>query len=422
MSGASGAGYGSLVERNEGGVTERAVPTLRAVESFLRQLPPADVLLGLAIVGASFAPFVVRPFLFGVPSPVALLLGFVAVAVRRRPALTTAATLLLVVLQPFPGDGLTPLVLTYVVVVYSLALYGGPLLRIASAVGAVVGGAYAAYDFSFAGGRLVAGIANDPDTRWPALVGPAAVLFVAWSVGLAVRLRRSAVAETALRQRAQRRAVDATESARTDRLRADMARNVHDVVGHSLAVIVAQADSAAFTDDPDELHRITGNIAAAARSSLHEVRDVLAGIDAEPSATDAIGLAEVVERLRETGLTVEHAVRGHRGRLAAREGAVARRIVQEMVANLLRHGDAAAVVSVRETWWPDVVVLEIENRTSPDAEPGSGRGLGNMAHRAREVDGAFETITDDERFVARVRLSVEGAADPDAAAPDGAAT
>lgn len=392
-----------MVERNERGAT------LGALESFLRQLPAVDVLLGFAIVAASFSPFVLRPFLFGVPSPAALVMAFLAVALRRRPVLTAAATLLLAIVQPFPGDGLTPLAAVYVVVAYSLARHGSPLLRTASAVGAVVGGVYAAYSFTFDGGRLVAGLVNDADVRWATMVAPAAVLSGAWLVGLSVRLWRSNATEATLRARAQERAVAATDSARAERSRAEMARDVHDVVGHSLAVIIAQADSADFTDEPDDLHRITRNIAAAARSSLHEVRDVLAGIDAEPTTGDPIGVSEIVGRLRETGLRVEHSVRGRRAALGEPEGTAARRILQEMVANLLRHGDAEGTVTLLETWWPDAVVVEVQNSTATEATPGSGRGLGNMEHRAREVDGAFEVSTVDGRFTARVRLPVVAA-------------
>lgn len=379
---------------------------LASAESTIRRsVPTPDVLLGLVIVALSLSPLMTTRYLFGVPNPVALVLGFAAVALRRRPVLSATATLLLAILQPFPGDGLTPIASVYVVVAYSLSLHGTPVLRVASGVGAVLGGAYAAYLFTLGGGRLVTGIQDDAAVQWPTLVAPTAVLLGAWLIGLTVRLRRSNRSETALRFQAQRRAVAATESARTDRLRAEMARDVHDVVGHSLAVIIAQADAAGFSDDPDDLHRITRNIAAAARSSLGEVRDVLAGIDAEPDPEDAIGLTEAVEQLRGTGLAVEHTVRGRRGRLGQRERTAARRILQEMVANVLRHGDAGEPVRVLETWWPDAVVIEVQNSASADgAEPGSQRGLVNMEHRARAVGGAFETTTTDGRFVGRVRL------------------
>lgn len=390
-------------DRTKGSITLPA----GAASPIRRWVSPPDVLLGSAIVALSLSPFVLPRFLFGVPNPAALVLGFIAVALRRHPALSATAALLTAVMQPFPGDGLTPLAAMYVVVVYSLSLHGGPLLRVASAVAAVLGGAYAAYTFSLAGGRIVAGIAPHAPLHWTAVAAPTAVLFGAWSVGMSVHLARDNRWEVALRTQAQRRSALASEAARADRARAAMARDVHDVVGHSLAVIIAQADSAGFTDDPAELHRIAGNIAAAARSSLGEVRDVLTGTDVETTSEDAIGFAEPLELLRETGLTVDHVVRGERGRLGQPERTAARRVLQEMVTNVLRHGDADEPVTVSETWWPDAVVVEVQNHVAAHVTPGSGRGLGNMEHRAREVDGAFATTTDDGQFTARVRLPVE---------------
>lgn len=375
-----------------------------AAAAVLRRAALGDVLLGLAVVALALSPFVLRPFIFGVPSPVTLVLAFVAVVTRRSPAVSAVVTVVLAALQPFPGDGLTPVVLAYVVVVYSLAAYGGRVLRTSSAVAAVIGGAYASYSFLAGGGRLVSGMQNDADAQWPTIIAPTAVLLGAWLAGSAVRFSRAERGEAALRVRAEQRAVDATESARIERVRAEMARDVHDVVGHSLAVIIAQADSAAFTDEPVDLHRITQSIAAAARSSLHEVRDVLAGIDDEPVATDPTGIAVAVEELRETSFSVEHAVRGRRGLLGDAEGAVARRVVQEITTNVLRHADPYAPVTVLETWWPDAVVIEVRNSIADAVHPGSGRGLGNMEHRARGVGGAFETTIWDRQFTARVRL------------------
>ena len=125
-----------------------------------------------------------------------------------------------------------------------------------------------------------------------------AVLAVPWLAGLALRFQVRAAALARSRQvaaeddaaRARRETEQAREIAGLREEQARLARDVHDVVGHSLAVILAQAESAQYLpdDDPAALKQTMATIATSARSSLQDVRQVLAGPHAAPPPrTDA---------------------------------------------------------------------------------------------------------------------------------------
>ena len=129
------------------------------------------------------------------------------------------------------------------------------------------------------------------------LVGAAAVgvlvLAVPWLAGLALRAtaraRTSEVGQEAAEvdaALAQREAAQAQEIAALREDQARLARDVHDVVGHSLAVILAQAESAQYLpDDPAHLKTTLATIATSARTSLQDVRHVLS-VEAAPPARD----------------------------------------------------------------------------------------------------------------------------------------
>ncbi len=207
-------------------------------------------------------------------------------------------------------------------------------------------------------------LVNGPrDQAFLAMAAPAAALLAVWAGGLAVRAFRSRDRESerrahaeAARSRAEAvateaeatatRAIDVAES---ERIRAAIARDVHDVVGHSLAVIIAQADSVPFLDDEARVREVSATIASTARSSLMEVRQVLGQIDGTGDAGPAT-LDEIVQGIRDAGVTVDHTVRGVPRAFGPDAGTAARRVLQEMLTNALRHGAPGMPVTVRETW------------------------------------------------------------------------
>jgi signal transduction histidine kinase len=198
--------------------------------------------------------------------------------------------------------------------------------------------------------------------------------------------------------------------------RADLAREVHDVVGHSLAVIIAQADSVRFrdmnaADGPEQVQASVAAIAATARGSLGEIREVLARLgqpeQGQPGQSQpdqkqrdqGDTLPELFARVRQAGvaLTVRH--EGEPSDAGPDERAVLVAVTREMLTNALRHGDRAAPVDVLLRWSCDGVLIRVRNRegsgdgTGPRGStgPGAGRGIPGMRARLSRVGGTLGT-------------------------------
>jgi signal transduction histidine kinase len=204
--------------------------------------------------------------------------------------------------------------------------------------------------------------------------------------------------------------------------RARIARELHDVLAHTVSVIVVQAGAAedVFDTRPDLARKALGAIDAAARSTLAELRVLLqtvsAGDEPEPDAPQP-GLGQLdalAASLQATGLRVEldHETGGPP--LPAAVDLSAYRIVQESLTNTLRHSQATrARVTVRCA--PGSVRLEI--RDDGPARPagrvdGSGRrGILGMRERARLLGGTLDAgPLPNGGFRVRADLPLESAA------------
>ncbi|MFF5553121.1 sensor histidine kinase [Streptomyces olivaceoviridis] len=187
--------------------------------------------------------------------------------------------------------------------------------------------------------------------------------------------------------------------------RARIARDVHDVVAHTLSVMVIQAGAAddVFTERPDQARQALRDIEGAARSALGELRLTLRafGPEAGESATgeprtpgpSLTRLDELADTVRATGMTVHVHREGAADGLPAAVDLTAYRIIQEALTNTLRHAVGADEVSVRVM--DDGHCLEItvvdNGRTAQGlwAETGAGRGLVGMKERTRLVGGSL---------------------------------
>jgi signal transduction histidine kinase len=205
-----------------------------------------------------------------------------------------------------------------------------------------------------------------------------------WALGEAARNRRRAIREEA------RRAVG-DEQAR-------IARELHDVIAHSVSVIVVQASAAedVFDTRPDQARAALRSIEQAGRDALRELRTLLGGPPGDPDPTHPQpGLArldELAEPLRLGGLEVVVRREGEGPELPAGVDLSAYRIVQEALTNTLRHARATrAEVTVR--FGDGAVELEIrdDGRGSPGAlVNGAGQGLVGMRERAALLGGTLE--------------------------------
>lgn len=352
-----------------------------------------------------------------VPVLIALLMGAAAGLYRIAPGVAVALVWATGLLQVVRGLDIALVQLAAVLVAFGASRYGRtatvwisglsiPLgaaaaLLYAQSVGSAViseSGLWRLLDFFTSatdlgytlGSLLVAGF-----------VLATALLAAPWALGLVLRLRDQGRRAAEARERAQLEATRATELAELRERQATLARDVHDVVGHSLAVIVAQADSTRALPD-DELGRIRAalaNIAESARASLADVRHVLsdtAGTDAPSRQTD---LDSLLDGVRAAGTEVRSTVTGHPRPLPPDLELVAYRTLQELLTNALKHGEPGRPLDARLHWTDDALGMTLRNEAAA-AEPGEGSGIAGMTQRLAAVGGRFDHRFDDGVFEA----------------------
>jgi signal transduction histidine kinase len=201
--------------------------------------------------------------------------------------------------------------------------------------------------------------------------------------------------------------------------RGRIARELHDVVAHSVSVIVVQAAAAGdvFDDRPDQARAALGSIERVGREALTELRRLVANVrpgDDLPSEPQP-GLAQVralAAQLSSAGLDVVVREDGQPFPLPAGVDLSAFRIVQEALTNTLRHAQATtAEVTLR--YEPGAVELEVvdDGRAAGPRTPwagGGGMGLVGMHERATMLGGAIDAgPTTHGGFRVWARLPVE---------------
>ncbi|ARF77035.1 two-component sensor histidine kinase [Kitasatospora albolonga] len=228
---------------------------------------------------------------------------------------------------------------------------------------------------------------------------------MASAAGDAVRSRRAFV--DAIRERAERAERTREEEARRrvaeERLR--IARDLHDVVAHHIALVNVQAGVAAHVMDkrPDQAKEALAHVREASRSALNELR-VTVGLlrqsgDPEAPTEPAPGLEvldELVATFRNAGLPVEVVGAEQAPRLPAAVDLAAYRVIQEALTNVRKHAGAGAraeVSVVRVGTTAEITVLDNgrgsaghESEAAPD---GGGHGLLGMRERVTALGGAL---------------------------------
>jgi signal transduction histidine kinase len=254
-------------------------------------------------------------------------------------------------------------------------------------------------------------------------VFPVVLFSGAWFTGRGIRAR--AVLTHELRSRTEQLERERREREReaVAEERARIARELHDVVAHSVSVMVVQAGAArrVLARDPGRSVEALGAVETTGREALAEMRRLLGIL--RPPATDHApapslsDLATLAERFRAAGLHVELDVAGEPGPLPAGVDLCAYRVVQEALTNAVKHaGTGRARVAVR--WKADSVELEVANRrgrrtAAALAGTSGGHGLLGMRERVALCGGELEAgAADRGRFVVRARLPREPAAVP----------
>lgn len=252
---------------------------------------------------------------------------------------------------------------------------------------------------------LVAGIvlavpvsAFSGDIRWVAdSVSTFVMLAAAALLGEAERNRRRYIAEV------EQRAIDAERTReeealrRVDEERIRIAREVHDIVAHSLSIVTVQAGAAStlIKTDPDRASESIEHVRTTAKQALAELRSMLdvlrTGEGDAPlaPAADLTRIEALVAPVREAGLAVELSVAGDLAAVPAYASVSAYRIVQEALTNVVRHAHATrARVGIEVL--PEVLRLRIDDNGSADAgDLSGGHGIEGMRERVEALGGAF---------------------------------
>jgi signal transduction histidine kinase len=360
------------------------------------------------------------------PMILVVLLMAAALAVRRlSPGLALGIAWLGAIIQL--GFRLDPAIsnLAILAVLYTTAAYGSPRTKwvglISAGAGALVAAFYLA-TYPFFVGRTfeaatqgVAGFLPQFFLYFGILLGAFLATFgLSWTLGLLAKTRRTARESRIAQQVAEEEEARARKDVIVEQERNRIARDMHDVVAHSLAVVIAQADGARYAqaNDPGSTAAALTTISTTAREALSDVRILLGqlrhsqGESPQPVLED---LGRLIDQMRSSGLTIAASESGTRLALGASQQLAIYRIVQEALTNALRHGDPEEEVQVHFEWSADSVELRVSNALpdDPHLPAASGHGLVGMHERAVLVGGWLTAEPRQGRFVVTAAVPLE---------------
>ncbi len=237
----------------------------------------------------------------------------------------------------------------------------------------------------------------------------------AWLGGYAMRSRRLVAAQ--LENRAAR--AEAQSAAERERAiaeeRARIARELHDVLAHTMSVVVVQTGAARqlLRDEPGRSEELLRSTEATGREALSEMRRLLGlirtdpeglGVAPQPGLGDLDGL---VARARQAGLELRVEGEGSPPELPAGIDLAAYRIVQEAITNAIKHGESPATLALR--YRPEQLEIELRNPIAERSSVrGGGHGLIGMRERANLYGGELEAgLTEHGEFRAFARLPLD---------------
>jgi signal transduction histidine kinase len=226
-----------------------------------------------------------------------------------------------------------------------------------------------------------------------------ALTVASYAIGSAVRGRREAI--DALRERAEK--AEAEQIAQSERAvaeeRTKIARDLHDVVAHSLSVMVIQSTAAQRLVNVDPAASATAmqQVTDTGRAALAEMRRIVGALAdrdgpveyrPQPQLAD---LPELIERVRSGGVSVDLRAHGDVDDIGPASQLAAYRIVQESLTNVLKHaGRAMVTVTVERKAGELTVSVEDDGRGAIATTDGKGRGLIGMRERVEAIGGSFD--------------------------------
>ncbi|PYI65478.1 two-component sensor histidine kinase [Arthrobacter livingstonensis] len=316
---------------------------------------------------------------------IAIAASAVLVFRRRAPVLVSVATLVLVYgyhLVGYPGEAPG---IVFFVAFYSVTAHGRGLRTIATGLALVVAA------------EFLSVIPPNP-VPWysPAVIAPAASMGGAVLIGAVVRQRRLE-AESRTAQAAHDRESALREHMAAERLL--IARDLHDVLAHTLSVIAVQAGVAldALDDDPEQARKSIQAVRTAARDVLPGLHETLRALRGESTSSPApqpglAQLAGIAEKARASGLNVRLELPPEHAGLSAFLELTAYWIVTEALSNVMAHSDAANVTAAVTVQGPDLHILVADD--GRPVSPGTGGfGLAGMQERAQLAGGTVQAGT-----------------------------
>ena len=362
-----------------------------------RSVDPLVLDAGLALALTAWA--LAEPGTFSDPGRAVVLMGMPVAIAWRRQAPVAVLVVEIAGLALEPRALAAPQVIALFVAAYSAALYSDrrvlvpALLLVAATAGSASAGSL-------------------PVARW---LLPFVLLGLVWLAGSALR-RREMRAEASA-DRADRLEREQEAALRAERAR--IARELHDLVTHSVSVMVLQTGAAREIMSRDE-HRsreLLESVESSGRSALEELRHMLgllADQDGDAPLSPQPGVTEIptlIEQVRQAGVAIELSVEGEPRVVSGGAALAAYRIVQEALTNVLKHaGGAPTRVLLR--WTDAALELEIVDRGPPPSgapqDASAGRGLAGMHERAAMYGGTLEAHPGPDRgYAVRARLPLE---------------
>lgn len=381
-----------------------------------------ELLFDLGIVGAVglSTPIAGGPYgVIGIGH--GLLMAAALLARRRYPVPTYAVVALLGAAQLLALGSFTllPHDVAILIALYSVVKYARQMWVGFAALGTTLFGCVAAA--VLLSPAVQWGDRNEPLVDRYVLLLASSVTIGVWLLGLTVRIRHLYIrslqerAATAERERDHLARIAVVEE------RGRIARELHDIIAHSLSVMIVHADGGRFAldRDPERTRSALNTIGATGREALGEMRqliDVLRNpegsetlVDRPRGSLDQVG--EAVEKARSAGLAVEFQTVGTAPEVADGVALAVYRIVQESLTNTLKHAGERARASVAVAYTPQAILIEVVDdgggraaavpaltnvtplplppRAPSSALPAGGHGLVGMRERISLYGGEF---------------------------------
>ncbi|MGW8398011.1 sensor histidine kinase [Streptomyces lydicus] len=323
-----------------------------------------------------------------------LLLGVAVTLRRRHPAAMGAITLGVGLLQIAVDIDFVVIDVVMLLMVYNSASYGRRWLSRGSLLAAILAGPAVLLPHPSVGFSLVGCTVF------------AAPFVLAWVVGDSLRTRRAYYAELEDRTRRLERDRDVQERYVAAAERVRIARELHDVIAHSISVMIVQADGAKYVLDlePEQAGEAIRNISVTGRQSLAQMRQLLGvlrsgeGVETKPQP-DMGQISDFLQTLRDSGLPVDIVVEGDAYPLPRGIGLSVFRIIQEVLTSIHARSSRTTAASIRLRFERAELCLSVEIKdlriTAASRETAEDELLGGdligVCERIALIGGTFST-------------------------------